>query len=82
MVTYLDDDEFNRWMPNAKYTLKSAYNDKASEFYNWACLKAQQAAEYTVKADLRGTGNDSFGNSISLLLKKQILMIIQLILLR
>ena len=48
MVNYLDDDEFQRWMVNAKSTLKSADNDKSSEFYNWACFKAQQAAEYAV----------------------------------
>ncbi len=70
MVNYLDDDEFQRWMTNAQSTLKSADNDKSSEFYNWACFKAQQAAEYAVKAYLRGTGSDSFGHSVSLLLKK------------
>jgi HEPN domain-containing protein len=70
MVSYLDREEFNRWMQNAKYTLKSADNDKLSGFYNWACFKAQQAAEYGVKAYLRGIGKDSFGHSVSLLLKR------------
>ena len=70
MVSYLDREEFNRWMQNAKYTVKSADNDKASGFYNWACFKAQQAAEYAIKAYLRDTGKDSFGHSVSLLLKK------------
>ncbi len=70
MVSYLDEDEYNRWLSNAKLTLKSAINDKSSEFYNWACFKAQQAAEYAIKAFLRGIGNDSFGHSISLLLEK------------
>ncbi len=54
MVNYLDEDEYTRWMSNAKYTLKSAENDKAEEFYNWACFKAQQATEYAVKAYIRG----------------------------
>ena len=70
MVTYLDEDEYARWMSNAKYTLKSAENDKSAEFYNWACFKAQQATEYAVKAYIRGTGSDSFGHSVSLLLNK------------
>ncbi|MGC8608999.1 MAG: HEPN domain-containing protein, partial [Thermoplasmata archaeon] len=70
MVNYLDEDEFNRWLSHAKSTLISAKNDRSSNFYNWACFKAQQSAEYAVKAYLRGTGNDSFGHSVSLLLKK------------
>ncbi len=70
MVSYLDEDEYNRWLSNARLTLRSAVNDKSSEFYSWACFKAQQAAEYAIKAFLRGIGNDSFGHSISLLLEK------------
>ena len=70
MVSYIDREEFNSWMQNAKYTLKSTDNDKSSEFYNWACFKAQQAAEYAIKVYLRGTGKDSFEQSVSLLLKK------------
>ena len=69
MTSYLDEDEFNRWMKNAKTTLRSAENDNSSKFYNWACFKAQQASEYAIKAYLRGTGKSSFGHSISLLLK-------------
>ncbi len=70
MGSYLDEDEFNRWITNASSTLKSALNDGESGFYNWACFKAQQASEFSIKAYLRGTGNDSFGNSISMLLQK------------
>ena len=70
MVDYLDEEEYNRGLSNAKYTLKSSINDKLSDFYNWACFKAQQAAEYAVTAYLRGIGNNSFGHSVSLLLKK------------
>ena len=69
MTSYLDEDEFNRWMKNAKTTLISAENDNSSKFYNWACFKAQQASEYAIKAYLRGTGKASFGHSVSLLLK-------------
>ena len=70
MGSYLDSEEFKRWISNAKSTLKSSMNDKEACFYNWACFKAQQAAEFSVKAYLRGTGNDSFGHSISMLLQK------------
>ena len=56
MTSYLDEEEYNRWMKNAQTTLRSAINDKSSQFYNWACFKAQQAAEYAVKAYLRGIG--------------------------
>lgn len=70
MGSYLDSEEFKRWISNAKSTLNSSINDKEAGFYNWACFKAQQAAEFSVKAYLRGTGNDSFGHSISMLLQK------------
>ena len=69
MIRYLDEEEFNRWMKNAKNTLRSAENDKSSQFYNWACFKAQQAAEYAIKAFLRGIGEGALGHSISFLLK-------------
>ena len=70
MPNYLDEDEFNRWQAHARSTLRSAYIDKSSGFYNWACFKAQQSAEYSAKAFLRGIGFDSFGHSVSMLLKK------------
>ncbi len=70
MANYLDEDEFERWLASAISTLKSAMSDKSAGFYNWACFKAQQSAEYAVKAFLKGIGSDSFGHSVSLLLKK------------
>ena len=70
MPNYLDEEEFNRWQAHARSTLRSAYIDKSSGFYNWACFKAQQSAEYSVKAFLRGVGSDSFGHSVSMLLKR------------
>ncbi len=69
MTSYLDEEEFNRWMKNAKNTLRSAENDKSSQFYNWACFKAQQAAEYAIKAYLNGIGKAYFWNSIYFLMK-------------
>ncbi|MCY0883814.1 MAG: HEPN domain-containing protein [Acidianus infernus] len=35
-------------MISAKQTLESARSDLNSGFYNWACFKSQQAAEFTV----------------------------------
>lgn len=40
MGSYLDEDEFNRWITSASSTLKSALNDGESGFYNRACFKA------------------------------------------
>ena len=70
MGKYLDEDEFNRWITSASSTLKSALSDGESGFYNWACFKAQQASEFSIRGYLMGTGNDSFVHSISLLLQK------------
>lgn len=70
MPNYLDEDEFKRWQTHARSTLRSANMDLSSGFYNWACFKAQQSAEYSAKAFLRGVGTDSFGHSVSMLLKR------------
>ena len=63
-----DREEFERWIAQAEYTLKSAENDLNSNFYSWACFKAQQAAEYAVKALLFGLGIMAYGHSIKRLL--------------
>ena len=70
MPVYLDESEYNRWQSHAKSTLRSAQIDKSSGFYNWACFKAQQSAEYMAKALLRCMGTESYGYSVSQLLKK------------
>ena len=69
-MNFLDEDEFVRWILNARKTLESSRIDLNSAFYNWSCFKSQQAAEYAVKAYLRGTGQDSFGHSVSSLAGK------------
>ena len=51
-----DNDEFERWFSQAENTLNSASHDLDSEDYNWCCFKCQQAAEYSIKAILRGLG--------------------------
>lgn len=65
-----DWDEFDRWFRQAEDTLRSAGNDLRSRDFNWACFKAQQAAEYAVKALLRGVGLGAHGHSILKLLEE------------
>lgn len=69
-MNFLDEDEFVRWILNARKTLESSRIDLNSAFYNWSCFKSQQAAEYAVKAYLRGTGQDHLGRSVSSLAGK------------
>ncbi len=57
-------------MLNAKKTLVSSSSDINAEFYNWSCFKSQPAAEYALKAYLRGIGVDSYGRSVSGLISK------------
>ncbi len=64
----LDYSEFSRWMDMAKRTLESARRDAEGGDYNWACFKAQQAAEFAVKAYLYGIGQPRAGHAVSLLL--------------
>ena len=59
-----DNDEFERWFSQAENTLSSASHDLNSEDYNWCCFKCQQAAEYSVKAILRGLGQIAVGHSV------------------
>ena len=61
----LDESEYVRWLSSARRTLDSAVGDLGRGDYNWACFKAQQAAEVGVKALLRGLGLPSYGRSIS-----------------
>ncbi len=61
----LDESEYVRWLSSARRTLDSAVGDLGRGDYNWACFKAQQAAEVSVKALLRGLGLPSYGHSIS-----------------
>lgn len=66
----LDEAEFFRWMSMAKKTVESAKGDLERGDYNWACFKAQQSAEFAVKAILHGLGLEAYGHSISALLLK------------
>jgi len=59
-----DWDEYERWMDQAKYTLRSIEADVSFGSYSWACFKAHQAAEYALKAFLRGAGKPAFGHDL------------------
>ena len=66
----LDEREFERWFEAAKRGLESARGDLDREDYNWACFKAQQAAELAVKGLLHGLGMPAYGHSVSRLLRQ------------
>ncbi len=68
LLYLLDADEYLRWIVSAKKTLDSAKGDLERGDYNWACFKAQQAAELAVKALLHGLGMPAYGHSVSKLL--------------
>ncbi len=59
-----DWDEYVRWMEQAKYTLDSIRADIIFGSYSWACFKAHQAAEYALRAFLRGSGKPAFGHDL------------------
>ncbi|WP_434564371.1 HEPN domain-containing protein [Thermoanaerobacterium thermosaccharolyticum] len=60
----MDIDEYNRWFNQAIHTLKSAYRDYKDGDYSWSCFKAQQAAEYAIKALLKAFGISIVGHSL------------------
>jgi len=66
----LDGSEFSRWINMVKKTIDSSRGDLERGDYNWACFKAQQSAEFAVKALLHGLGLEAYGHSISSLLLK------------
>lgn len=63
-----DKPEFERWFRQAEQTLRSAECDAASGFWNWACFKAEQAAQFAVKGLLRAIGEPAFGHALTRLL--------------
>ena len=64
----LDETEYLRWISMARATLKSAEGDLERGDYNWACFKAQQSAEFSLKALHHGLGLSGYGHSLSRLL--------------
>ena len=66
----LDESEYGRWLEAARRTLESAGGDLGRGDYDWACFKAQQAAELAVKGLLHGVGAHAYGHSVALLLER------------
>ena len=66
----LDWDEYERWMKQAKHTLDSINADLKHGRHEWACFKAHQVAEYSLKALLGGAGEPAFGHDLRDLLEK------------
>ncbi|MGC8584197.1 MAG: HEPN domain-containing protein [Thermoproteus sp.] len=60
----LDCEEYDRWIRQAEYTYRSIEGDMGLQAYAWACFKAQQAAEFAVKALLRALGKPAFGHNL------------------
>ena len=54
----------------ARKTLESARGDLERGDYNWACFKAQQSAEFSLKALHHGLGLLGHGYSLSRLLRE------------
>lgn len=59
-----DTSEFERWFKQAIHTLDSAKKDYEDSDFDWACFKCQQAAEFALKAFLRGAGKLGIGHSL------------------
>ena len=64
----LDEKEYSRWLRSAKETLESAKRDLEERDYNWACFKAHQAVEKSLKGLLWGLGPPQIGTSLPYLL--------------
>lgn len=57
------------WLKQAKRDLEVAKAQMKTEFFEWSCFAAQQAAEKSVKAVLQKLGAEAWGHSISDLLR-------------
>jgi HEPN domain-containing protein len=64
-----DVEEYKRWIGQAERTFELIDADIEYGGYSWACFRAQQAAEFAVKALLYLFGIPAFGHEISKLLK-------------
>ena len=62
--------DYENWMAQAQHTTKAANDDLRAHKYGWACFKAQQAAEYALKALARGIGIAIIGHSLLMLLRE------------
>lgn len=61
-------EEWQRYRRQAWHSLDSARRDQAGGDHDWACFKAQQAAELALKGYLRATREYATGHSVMKLL--------------
>ena len=66
----MDTSEFERRFNQAVHTYNSAKRDYKDKDFDWACFKCQQAAEFALKALLRGAGKLGIGHSLLKLTKE------------
>ncbi|AFZ44469.1 HEPN domain protein [Halothece sp. PCC 7418] len=66
----MKQQEWNRYLKQAKHTLASARRDCTAEDFDWACFKAHQAGELILKGWLRSTDHFVTGHSIVNLLEQ------------
>lgn len=60
----LDCDEFKRWIGQGDHTFSLIDSDIEKGGYEWACFKAQQSAEMSIKAVLKSFGKEGFGHGL------------------
>lgn len=60
----MDEKEFKKWIDEADSTFRAIDSDLRDRNFNWACFKAQQSAEFALKAFLWGIGKPAFGHSL------------------
>lgn len=57
------------WLEQAQRDLEHARRDCESEYYEWSCFSAQQAAEKALKALFQHLGAEARGHSVKALLE-------------
>ncbi|MHB1709397.1 MAG: HEPN domain-containing protein [Thermoplasmataceae archaeon] len=61
---FLDCEEYNRWLGQGEHTFSAIDTDIVNRNYDWACFKAQQSAEMSIKAVLKAMGIFAFGHGL------------------
>ncbi len=64
-----DRDEWERYLKQGMRNIESAKGDMDEGDHEWACFKAQQAAELILKGFLRASGKAATGHSVIKLLQ-------------
>jgi len=65
----IDKEEWERYLRQGLHNLRSAEDDMGEGDYDWACFKAEQAAELFIKGFFRAMGKMAVGHSLLKLLR-------------